>query len=134
MLFSQLKRKVLKSIRGIAATDNIFPDEAYSDEENFDDETHDAIYFSLIFDLLDKNEERYENQAKILLEKKFFEISLNGVDIVYKLTAKGCRYFTSENTRGISVSSWTLMGWRKTSKRRALPFFFAKSEAGVLID
>lgn len=102
--------------------------------ESLRDDAWDKKYFLLILELSEKNASRYESQAKLLLENKFFEYSLNGVDILYKLTPTGCRYSTSGNAKGVKESSWNRMGWSKSSKARALPFFFAKSEAAVLID
>jgi hypothetical protein len=104
------------------------------DPESLRDDAWDKKYFLLILELSEKNASRYESQAKLLLVNKHFKYSLNGVDILYELTPTGCRYYTSENVKGVKGSSWNRMGWSKSSKARALPFFFAKSEAGVLID
>jgi hypothetical protein len=104
------------------------------DPESLRDDAWDEKYFLLILELSEKNASRYESQAKLLLENKCFKYSLNGVDILYKLTPMGCRFYSSENANGVKESSWNRMGWTKSSKARALPFFFAKSEAGVLID
>lgn len=104
------------------------------DPESLRDDAWDEKYFLLILELSEKNASRYESQANSLLENKCFEYSLNGVDILYKLTPTGCSYYTSDDAHGVKESSWSRMGWTKSSKARALPFFFAKSEASVLID
>lgn len=106
---------------------------SHSDPESLRDDAWDEKYFLLILELSEKNASRYESQANLLLENKSFNYSLNGVDILYKLTPSGCSYFTSENAHGVKESFWSRMGWTKSSKARALPFFFAKSEASTLM-
>ena len=102
--------------------------------DSIGDETWDAKYFTLILDLSEKNLSRYESQAKILLKNKSLKVSVSGIEIRYKLTPIGCWYFASENLGGSSYKGWSRMGWRKSSKIKALPNFFAGSEAGVLMD
>jgi hypothetical protein len=107
---------------------------ATEDQESFIDEVWEKKYFSLILDLSERNASRYESQAKSLLENKIIEVSINGIEISYKVTPLGCRFYTSQNADGIRMGSWHRMGWSKSSKLKALPNFFAKSEADVLID
>ena len=103
-------------------------------EESLRDDAWDEKYFSLILDFLEKNASRYENQAETLLKNKTFEVSIEGVKIRYEITPIGCHYFASENANGVAGSGWSRMGWRKSSKLRALPEFFASSEAGVRLQ
>ncbi len=104
------------------------------DNQPVGDDAWDKKYFSLILDFLEKNSSRYESQSEILLKNRTFEIFFEGVVIRYEITPIGCRYFASENANGVAGSGWTRMGWRKSTKRSRLPDFFAKSEAGVLIN
>lgn len=104
------------------------------DEESLRDDAWDEKYFSLILDLIEKNSFRYESQAEALLKNKTFEISVESVEIRYEITPIGCRYYASENRNGEVWSGWTRMGWKKSTKRKRLPDFFASSEAGVLLD
>jgi hypothetical protein len=97
-----------------------------------DDADWDAKYFGLIFELAEKNASRYELQTAQLLTLKSMEITVNGIHIKYKLERRGCSYSVSEDR--FSKKSWIRMGWGKSSKRRALPNFFAKSEADVLLE
>lgn len=105
-----------------------------NDNEAIGDEAWDAKFFTLILDLSEKNSSRYESQAKILLRNKSLKVTVSGIEIRYKLTPVGCWYFASENAKGSSNQGWSRMGWRKSSKIKALPNFFAGSEAGVLIE
>ena len=102
-------------------------------EESLRDDAWDEKYFSLILDFLEKNASRYESQAETLLKNKTFEIYIEGVKVRYEITPIGCRYFASENANGVARSGWNRMGWKNSSKLKALPDFFAKSEAGVLL-
>lgn len=102
--------------------------------ESLRDDAWEEKYFSLILNLSEKNSSRYESQTKTLLKHKIFETSVEGVEIRYEITPIGCRFYASENAIGVARSGWTRMGWRNSSKLKALPNFFAKSEAGVLLD
>lgn len=107
---------------------------ANDEEESLRDDAWDEKYFSLILDLSEKNISRYESQAETLLKNKTFVITFDGVEIRYEITPIGCRYYASENANGEVWSGWTRMGWKKSTKRNRLPFFFASTEAGVLIN
>jgi hypothetical protein len=108
----------------------MFPD----DDRSLRDEAWDENYFSLILELSEKNSSRYESQAETLLKNKTLVTFIEDVEIRYEITPLGCKYFSSENLNGEAWSGWTRMGWRKSTKRSRLPGFFAKSEAGVLIN
>lgn len=105
-----------------------------NDEDSLRDDAWEENFFSLILELSEKNSSRYENQALTLLKNKTLEISFGGVSIKYRITPTGCWFYTSENVKGHSRRGWNRMGWRKSSKIKALPSFFAGSEAGVLLD
>jgi hypothetical protein len=107
---------------------------ADDEEESLRDDARDEKYFSLILDLSEKNSSRYESQAETLLKNKTFVITFDGVEIRYEITPIGCSYYASENLNGEVWSGWTRMGWKKSRKRKRLPFFFASTEAGVLIN
>ena len=107
---------------------------ADGEEESLRDDARDEKYFSLIFDLTEKNLSRYESQAETLLKNKSLVIAVEGVEIRYEITPIGCRYYASENLNGEVWSGWTRMGWKKSRKRKRLPDFFASSEAGVLLQ
>jgi hypothetical protein len=101
--------------------------------ESLRDDAWDDQCFSLILNLSEKNSSRYESQAESLLKHNTFVITVEGVEIRYEITPIGCRYSASENANGVALSGWTRMGWKKSTKRSRLPFFFASSEAGVLL-
>lgn len=103
-------------------------------EINFDDEAHDSLYYSLIIDLLEKNEERYSSQSEILIKQKKFTVEFQGNPISYQLTRNGCTFLLTKKIEGTKTSSWSRLGWRKSAKREALPWIFAKSEANALMD
>lgn len=108
---------------------------SYDNEpESLEDEAWDEKFFTLIYDLAEKNASRYENQARVLLKNGTLKVSLEGIDIQYKITPIGCSSSSSRNFKGISSGSWRRMGWRKSSKLKALPMFFAGTEASVLLD
>jgi len=96
------------------------------------DKEWDRKYFNLILELEEKNASRYELQASKLLIEKSLETLVNGISLTYKLDRIGCSSFIQEDKN--SQKSWARMGWGKSAKRKALPHFFAKSEAEVLID
>ena len=104
------------------------------EEDSLRAEARDKEFFSLILELSEKNSSRYESQARVLLKKRTIKVSVEGIDIQYKITPVGCSSATSRNLKGISTESWSRMGWRKSSKMKALPMFFAGTEAGVLMD
>lgn len=104
------------------------------DESSIRDDAWDALYFGLILELEEKYSSRYESQATQLLKQKHLETSFEGVRIKYKLSLTGCSFFVGNEDSRIKHSSWTRMGWRKASKIRSLPNFFAKSEADAKID
>ena len=111
------------------------PDSTSSFEsDSLRDDAWDARYFGLILELEEENSSRYESQTLRILKDKSFELSILNSKIKYQLTRTGCT-FHIYNSNGFCIeTSWTRMGWRKASKIRALPNFFAASEADVQID
>ncbi len=105
-----------------------------ADKNSLRDDVWDARYFGLILELGETHSSRYESQTLKLLKQKELEISFDGVRIKYKLSLTGCRFFVGNDDSRMKRNSWTRMGWRKASKMRALPNFFATSEADVQID
>lgn len=94
----------------------------------------DQEYFNLILELEEKNASRYELQTSKLLVEKSLDTEVNGISVTYKLDRIGCSCFIHEDKDKNSQKNWARMGWGKSAKRKALPLFFAKSEADVLID
>jgi len=105
-----------------------------SDELLSPEELWDAQYFGLILELEKKNTSKYESFADQLLKKNEIIIEVEGTEIKFKLTPIGCRYTLINSKDGTGMESWTRMGWGKAAKRKALPRFFAKAEADLLIE
>ena len=104
------------------------------DDLSLSDEEWDARYFGLINELAQENASRYEVQTDKLLKKRVLKIEFNGAIIEFKLTPQGCWFCTNDPQSQQNTNSWIRMGWGKSAKRRALPFYFAKAEASVIID
>lgn len=98
------------------------------------DDEWDARYFGLISELAEKHASRYEVQTDELLKKRVLKIEFNGANIKFKLTPTGCWFCTEDPQSQQNTNSWVRMGWGKSAKRRALPFYFAEAEASVIID
>ena len=58
---------------------------------------------------------------------------LDGYSIKYTLSRTGCWFEATNQAQGVEKSSWNRFGWGKKAKRRALPDFFAKTEADILM-
>lgn len=97
------------------------------------DQEWDEAYFSLIVELRTKNSQRYLEQTELLLRKKSFEFELDGYVIKYTLDRTGCWFDATNSDKGIGQKSWNRFGWGKKAKRKALPDFFAKTEADILM-
>ena len=104
------------------------------DDATLRDEEWDARYFGLINELAEKNSSRYELQTDELLKKRFLKIEFNGANIEFKLTPQGCWFCTDDHRGQQSTYSWIRMGWGRSAKRKALPYYFAQAEASVIID
>jgi hypothetical protein len=105
-----------------------------SDEsELIADQNWDDAYFSLIAELRTKNSQRYLEQTELLLNKKSFELEFGGYSIKYTLDRTGCWFDATNSDKGIDKKSWNRFGWGKKAKRKALPDFFAKTEADILM-
>ena len=106
-----------------------------SDEsELIADQKWDARYFGLINELAEMNASRYEVQTEELLKKRKLKIEFNGASIEFKLTPQGC-WFCTDDPRGQQITnSWIRMGWGRSAKRKALPYYFAQAEASTIID
>ena len=97
------------------------------------DQNWDDAYFSLIAELRTKNSLRYLEQTELLLRKKSIEFELGGYVIKYSLDRTGCWFEATDPSQGVVSSSWNRFGWGKKAKGKALPDFFAKTEADILI-
>lgn len=105
-----------------------------TDENSLRDDAWDARYFGLILELEEENSSRYVSQTLRILKNRSFELSIHNSKIKYQLTRTGCKFYIFDSSGFCTETFWTRMGWRKASKIRALPNFFAKSEADTQID
>ena len=101
---------------------------------NLENEEWDARYFGLINELAEKNASRYELQPGELLKKRFLKIEFSGVNIEFKLTPQGCWFCTDDPRGQQNTNSWIQMGWGRSAKRKALPYYFAQAEASIIMD
>ncbi|MBU3735058.1 MAG: hypothetical protein FGM60_05585 [Candidatus Planktophila sp.] len=98
------------------------------------DDEWDARYFGLINEFSQKYASRYETQTDELLKMRSLKIEFQGANIEFKITPKGCSYRTNDPQGQLESSSWIRMGWGKSAKRKALPYYFAEAEASVIIN
>lgn len=102
-------------------------DDRLSEEEEWDD-----AYFTFMEELAKKNASRYEFQADELLKTHKLEFQVNEVYVRYALDHVGCWFSVSEDAgKTFRKKTWNRFGWRKSDKRKALPNFFAKTEAHI---
>ena len=94
----------------------------------------DARYFGLINELAEKNAARYEVQTEELLKKRKLKIEYSWAEIEFKLTPQGCWFCTDDPQGQQNTNSWIRMGWGRSAKRKALPYYFAQAEASVIMD
>lgn len=100
--------------------------------ESFDDEARDDAYLKLMSDLEIKNVSRYEEQARYLIRKKFLVIQIDNLWVKYSLDRFGCSCDVSyDSGKSFSQHSWSRLGWRKKTKEKWLPSYFAQTEADV---
>ena len=104
------------------------------DDVTLRDDEWDTRYFGLMSELAVKHASRYEVQADELLKKRVLKIEFNGANIEFKLTPKGCCFYTDDPQGQRSTNSWVRMGWGKSTKRRSLPNYFAEAEASIILD
>jgi hypothetical protein len=104
------------------------------DESTLRDDEWDARYFGLINELSEKHASRYETQTNELLKKRVLKIEFKGANIEFKITPTGCSFRTIDPQGQRNTNSWIRMGWGKSAKRRALPYYFAQAEASVIVD
>ena len=104
------------------------------DKTTLRDDEWEARYFGLINELSEKYASRYEAQTDELLKKRVLKIEFNGANIEFKITPTGCSFHTNDPQGQRNTNSWIRMGWGKSAKRKALPYYFAEAEASVIID
>ena len=104
------------------------------DDATLRDDEWDTRYFGLISELAVKNASRYEVQTDELLKKRVLKIEFNGANIEFKLTPKGCWFYTDDPQSQRSTNSWVRMGWGKSTKRKSLPNYFAEAEASIILN
>ncbi len=103
-------------------------------EDNFDDEALDGQYFNLMHQFLIDYRDRYNQQTSQLLDSKIMTVEIQGSKLRFSLTPLGCSYSTIESDVNIKSEGWVRMGWRRASKRQALPRFFARAEASLILN
>ena len=101
---------------------------------NLHGEKWEARYFSLIDELSKKHAARYEFQTNKLLKKHALRVEFDQALIDFKITLWGFSYQTNDAQGQFYRNSWVRMGWRKSTKRKELPFYFAEAEASVIMD
>ncbi len=94
----------------------------------------DATYIAYIIELGEKNASRYEKQAEQIVREKSISLEVNSFSVKYALNRTGCWFEASDPKRGIQLKSWYRFGWGKSTKRRALPGFFARTETDILFS
>ncbi len=104
------------------------------DESSLSDKAGDEEFFGLILELEEKNASRYEKQAEDLLRNRTLEIKIAGRAVKYKIALAGCWCLVAEPDNSYLRKSWSRFGYGKTSKRKALPHFFAATEASLLLE
>jgi hypothetical protein len=102
--------------------------------ETFRDDEWDSKFFGLIYELVQKNRSRYEIQTEQILKNGSLKVEFSGATIEFKITPTGCSYSISDDEASRTSGSWLRMGWGKSAKRKALPDYFARAEASVLIN
>lgn len=103
-------------------------------DESLRSDDWDKRYFGLISKLIEKNESVYELRAHELLKCKKLNVMIRDIPVTFELTPVGCSYILGNGESGLLGKGWKRLGWRKTSKTRALPEYFAQAEALVLLD
>lgn len=103
-------------------------------DDSFPDLEWDAIYFALILELGEKNASRYEKQSEQILQEKTLTFEIGGVPVIYTLNRTGCWFETNNPVDRFQLKSWIRFGLGKSVKRRALPGFFAKTEADLMFS
>ena len=98
------------------------------------DQAWDANFFGLVLELSSKNYSRYQSQTELLLKEKSLELTIQGQRVLYELDRVGCKFSIVKGTNDLEKQSWSRIGWRKSEKKRALPRFFAKTEASLLLN
>lgn len=101
---------------------------------NINDDEWETRYFDLIDELSKKHASRYEIQADELLKMRALRIEFDGALIDFKLTLRGFAYRTNDTKSQHNKNTWVRMGWRNSTKRKYLPFYFAEAEASVIMD
>jgi hypothetical protein len=80
-----------------------------------------------------RNASRYENQAKELVKKGSLQLELEGTPIRYQLNLTGCWFEIPDKvSQEFHKKTWNRFGFGKSAKLKALPGFFAHTEAGIL--
>jgi len=94
----------------------------------------DAAYMAFIIELGKKNSSRYERQAEQIIREKFISLEVNSFSVNYAMNRTGCWFEANNSKKGFQLKSWNRFGWGRSAKRRALPGFFAKTEADILLS
>jgi hypothetical protein len=80
-----------------------------------------------------QNASRYEAQARELIKKRTIKLELEGIPVRYRLNLTGCWFeIPGEVENEFHKKTWNRFGFGKAAKLKALPGFFAHTEAGLL--
>lgn len=107
---------------------------SYSGDMNLDDDEWEARFFRLINELSKKHTARYEIQTNELLKKHVLRVEFDQALIDFKITLRGLSFRTNDTKSHRNTNSWVRMGWRKSTKRKELPFYFAEAEATIIMN
>ena len=101
--------------------------------EELDDGSAEDQFWNFASQLYIENASRYEFQAQELIKKRSIELELQGIPVRYRINLTGCWFEISDRAnKEFYKKTWNRFGFRKSAKLKALPAFFALTEAGLL--
>jgi hypothetical protein len=104
-----------------------------STNKEFDDPSAEDQFWIFASQLSLQNASRYEAQAHELIKKRSIKLELQGITVRYRLNLTGCWFeIPTETNNEFHKKTWNRFGFGKSAKLKALPRFFAHTEAGML--
>ena len=101
--------------------------------EEFDDRSTEDQFWNFASQLSIENASRYEAQAQELIKKRTIKVELQGIPVRYRLNLTGCWFeIPDKANKEFYKKTWNRFGFGKSAKLKALPAFFAHTEAGLL--
>lgn len=100
-----------------------------------EDLEQERVFFDLLFDNLEANEDRYREQAQTLIKLREIEISTADLRLNFSLEDKGCAFRISQDG-GFEYNSlgWTSVNRKQEAKVKSLMQFFAQCEARISME